>query len=131
MIEVFLHACVIAIRFVFGVIFEIIIEAIFYLLFETVLGKIFEKLGIQIKNKNDELILGRINVLEAEQWFEPYRIYTIEIAQRKSIRKLILKLNMTEILSNEEKRLEFLNELECQLFNLNKNSIRTRKTSHM
>ena len=119
--------------FVIGMIFrffaEILLEVIFHFLIEKPFSKLFEKLGFPIRNKNEELVLGRIAVLEVEPWFDSYKMYTVEMAQRKSIRKLILKCNMNEILSNEEKRIEFLNELERKLFDLNKNGLRTRKTS--
>lgn len=119
--------------FVIGMIFrffaEILLEVIFHFLIKKPFSKLFEKLGFPIRNKNEELVLGRIAVLEVEPWFDSYKMYTVEMAQRKSIRKLILKCNMNEILSNEEKRIEFLNELERKLFDLNKNGLRTRKTS--
>lgn len=74
--------------------------------------------------------MGRINVLMAEPWFEPYKIYDIEIAQRKSIRKLILKMKLNEVLTIVEKRNEFLFELERRLFDLNRDkSIRKKSVS--
>ncbi|MET3194908.1 hypothetical protein [Bacillus sp. OAE603] len=129
MFEVLLRVCGFVIGMIFRFIAEILIEFIFHFLFEKLFGKLFEKLGCPIKNKNEELVLGRIAVLEAEPWFEPYKIYSVEMAQRISIRTYILKCNMNEILSNEEKRIEFLNELDRKLFDLNKNGLRTRKTS--
>lgn len=129
MFEVLLRVCGFVIGMIVRFIAEIVIEVIFHFLFEKLFGKLFEKLGFPIKNKNEELVLERIAVLEAEPWFDSYKIYSIEMAQRNSIRKSILKCNMNEILSNEEKRIEFLNELDRKLFDLNKNGLRTRKTS--
>ncbi len=129
MFEVLLRVCGFVIGMIFRLIGEIILEVIFHFLIEKPFGKLFEKLGFPIQNKNEELVLGRIAVLEAEPWFDPYKIYTVEMAQRKSIRSFILKCKMNEILSNEEKRIEFLNELDRKLFDLNKNGLRTRKTS--
>jgi len=129
MLEVLLRVCGFVIGMVFRFIAEILVEVIFHFLIEKPIIKIFEKLGFPIQNKNEELVLGRIAVLEAEPWFEPYKIYTVEMAQRKSIRSYILKCKMNEILLNEEKRIEFLNELDRNLFDLNKNRLRTRKTS--
>ncbi|UPM52578.1 hypothetical protein [Gottfriedia acidiceleris] len=86
--------------------------------------------GYPFNEKDDELIQGKIYLLKKETWFNPYKIYTLEMSQRQSIRKLIVKLDeMLEIQSNEEKRNEFLYELERRLFDLNPNGIRKRKTS--
>jgi len=130
MFEVLLRVCGFVIGLIFRFFAEILLEVIFHYLIEKPFSKLFEKIGFPLRIKNEELVLGRIAVLEEEPWFNSYKMYTMEMAQRNSIRKLILKCNMNEILSNEETRIIFLNELDRKLFDLNKNGLRTRKTSH-
>ncbi|MFF3024058.1 hypothetical protein ACFVRR_15620 [Gottfriedia sp. NPDC057948] len=112
--------------FIFRILFQLIMQIVVESIFDYLPKKFF---GYPFNEKDDELIEGKIYLLKKEPWFEPYKIYTLEMSQRKSIRKLFEKLEMLEIQSNEEKRNEFLYELERRLFNLNPNGIRNRKTS--
>ncbi|MFB7141256.1 hypothetical protein ACFCYN_16520 [Gottfriedia sp. NPDC056225] len=108
--------------FVFRILSWLVTEVIVYFFIEYLPQKFF---GYSFYEKETELIQERIEVLKEEKWFKPYEVYLLEISQRKSIQKLILQANMLEILSREEKRIEFLNELDGRLFDLNSN----RKTS--
>ncbi|KQL37906.1 hypothetical protein AN960_15250 [Bacillus sp. FJAT-25509] len=112
--------------FIFRILFQLIFQIVVEWIFDYLPKKFF---GYPFHEKDDELIQGKIYLLEKELWFEPYKIYTLEMFQRKSIRKLIVKLKMLEIQSNEEKRNEFLSELDRRLFDLNPIGIRNRKTS--
>ncbi|MGG0177590.1 hypothetical protein [Gottfriedia acidiceleris] len=112
--------------FIFRLISWLVIEIIAQFFFDYLPKKFF---GYSFYKKDEELIEKRMTVLKKEEWFKPYEMYLLEISQRKSIQKLILNANMLEIISNEEKRNEFLNELDRQLFDLNPNGIRNRKTS--
>ncbi|WP_088040900.1 hypothetical protein [Bacillus sp. EAC] len=124
MIESLIRIFLAVIREIVGFILEVIFELFLSSLFEKIFYGPYHK-------KNEELIMGRIFVLQREPWFEQYKIYTSEIANRKSIRKLIVKMNMTDVLTNEVKRNDFLTELNNQLFDLNRKPIRIKKTSHM
>lgn len=112
--------------FIFRIISWFVMEIIVQFFFDYLPKKFF---GYPNNEKDDEIIQGKIYLLEKEPWFEPYKIYSLEISQRKSIRKLIVKLKMLEIQSNKEKRDEFLYELNRRLFDLNPNGITNRKTS--
>ncbi|MEH7614016.1 MULTISPECIES: hypothetical protein [Bacillaceae] len=112
--------------FIFRILFQLIMQIVVESIIDYLPKKFF---GYPFNEKDDELIEGKIYLLKKEPWFEPYKIYTLEMSQRKSIRKLFVKLEMLEIQSNEEKRNEFLYELERRLFDLNPNGIRNRKTS--
>ena len=115
---------------IFGFIFRIIswfvIEIIVHFFFDYLPNKFF---GYVHYEKDNEIIQGRIYVLKKEEWFKPYEIYLLEISQRKSIQKLILKAKMVEILSIEEQRNEFLLELDRRLFDLKPTELRNKKTS--
>ncbi|MEE6450743.1 hypothetical protein RAH41_09240 [Gottfriedia acidiceleris] len=110
--------------FIFRIISWFVIEIIVQFFFDYLPKRFF---GYSLYEKDDKLIQKRITVLKKEEWFKPYEIYLLEISQRKSIQKLILKANMNEILSNVEKRNEFIKELDRRLFDLNLSGI--RKTS--
>ncbi|PGS49680.1 hypothetical protein COC46_14490 [Bacillus sp. AFS041924] len=102
--------------FIFRILSWLVIEIIAQFFFDYLPKKF---LGYSYYEKDNKLIQERMDVLKKEQWFRPYEIYLLEISQRKSIQKLIIKANMDEILSNEEKRNEFLKELDRRLFELN------------
>ncbi|PEJ54505.1 hypothetical protein CN692_19415 [Bacillus sp. AFS002410] len=108
--------------FVFRILSWLVTQVIVSFFIEYLPQKFF---GYSFYEKETELIQERMELLKKEKWFKPYEVYFLEITQRKSIQKLILKVNMHEILSSEEKRIEFLNELDRRLFDLNSN----RKTS--
>ncbi|MFD4707986.1 hypothetical protein ACFWM3_24535 [Gottfriedia sp. NPDC058432] len=112
--------------FIFRIISWFVIEIIVQFFFDYLPRKFF---GYSVYEKDDRIVQKRITLLKKEEWFKPYETYLFEISQRKSIQKLILKAKMNEILSNEEKRNEFLSELDRRLFDLNPIGIRNRKTS--
>ncbi|WP_129692019.1 hypothetical protein [Gottfriedia acidiceleris] len=112
--------------FIFRIISWFVMEIIVQFFFDYLPKKFF---GYSFYEKDDGIIQKRIALLKKEEWFKPYETYLLEISQRKSIQKLILKAKMNEILSNEKKRNEFLFELDRRLFDLNSNGIRNRKTS--
>lgn len=112
--------------FIFRIISWFVLEIIAEFFFDYLPKKFF---GYSFYEKDNEIIQERIDVLKEEEWFKPYEIYLLEISQRKSIQKLILKANMLEILSIEEKRIEFLNELDFRLYDLNSKRLKNKKTS--
>ncbi|ODG93493.1 MULTISPECIES: hypothetical protein [Bacillaceae] len=112
--------------FIFRLISWFVIEIIAQFFFDYLPKKFF---GYSFYEKDVELIEKRITILKKEEWFKPYEMYLLEISQRKSIQRLILKANMHEIISIVEKRNEFLTELDRRLFDLNPNGSRNRKTS--
>lgn len=86
--------------FIFPILFQLIMQIVVESIIDYLPKKFF---GYPFNEKDDELIEGEIYLLKKEPWFEPYKIYTLEMSQRKSIRKLFVKLEMLEIQSNEEK----------------------------